>query len=1708
MEKKRIENILVAILLLSTAFAGIDFSSISANGAPVGIVYQVPVYIYNTQSVATPGPFQQMVKIPISTFSNYIYDNNASANFEFYYTNNTIIPAWIESVNATTIVVWLKLYSIPASTKITIYLGFASKSTNLLSSSGTTGIGEAPQLSPTYGQYDDGASVFNFYDNFVGTSLNTNNWITVSTPSSGVITVNNGVSIIGTSNNIYYVSSKSFAAPYIIDINGKYGDYADNGPWFDLQSTTSTANTGYLWATRGSSARIGYDMLYTDANGNYNIFAKASGYSGTSSFVIYTLEDVGGPSGIIQTYVNYASWLSGASTTYTHSGYFDPFRHSNTNTPVSVIYWVRVRACPPNGVMPSVSFGPISFSGYTYAYVNSTVTYYNRTSSQQTSAINTVNMVRNYYNAYVANSDDNTVSVIGLSNNTVWKTISVGEGAGPVSIAVSSTNAYVLNSASLTISVIGLSNNTIWKTIELNTNLGYIAISSTNMYVSNPSIGDTVSVIGLSNNTVWKTISVGSRPADIAISSTNVYVLNVGSNTVSVIGLSNNTVWKTIKVGTRPGGIAISSTNVYVANSGDGTVSVIGLSNNTVWKTISIGTRPYAIAITSTNAYVVSFDDNTVSIIGLTNNTVWKTISAGKNPYAIAVTSTNAYVTNYGDNTVSIIGLSNNTVWKTIPVGTSPEGIAISSGFSSQVSSFSSQVPPNYISYSIYWSAQQNSIATYNSNTYTTSPITGVVNVYSISFSQNFAYWILNPWGYGITSYLISYYEIFINYYIYSQSTQTNSTTVTYFIVQGNVGVYFNATFSFNFKIVSSSLFTNTTYPISWKINVSHLLNYYYSAPYNTFTYSITYSNYSRTILGSNSAQYWNFISYTNWTNSNGANITWTVSTYEIANYYPSITYKIAKWTGVGSTEKLIVNVSNTFPSETLQITNINWGDGSPTTSSSIVTAQKGYYNFTFTHSYTALGTFTITFQVVNMVNTIESLSTSDFASITISLTITTYPSNTQTIPMNSYLYFNWTGQNIGIQKVVGLINNIQVLSSSFNNLTSGSVSYYQTQTTQFTMTWVYYAGSYKSSVSITYVLANNVPSVGKWVLVNYTLGTGPNAVKESVPYFYSQTVPYNVTWSYFVWQIILPSNAVNITVKGNPMWKNPIISVPANYNITTATFTLLENVSMFQVTWLAQNPTYNALIIIEYYPQTALFGQFGVTLPFSAFYTYLNGQQIYSPVQTVDLGSTIVINTTTIYRTLLSSYRVTVTQQTQFIEIPLNILPITIENLNSSYVIGLQVQANNITQTAQYIMPLQSVTFFVPAGTYNFTFNYIQFNTYTVVKSFTAKITISSVSYYLITGVTLSQLSLSIQESQNNITNLVENVNISFLISNSKIINQIINLNLNLTNVNSTITKQQLNINTTVNNILSKIMNIENTINIIENNIMSNVNKTLLNTTTKILTIKSLLLFAMNSSILYKFTPGIAQPNGSYVDIPIYATTLNGVPLNLSMTESVAKNISVQYISAGQEYTLWSRIIKIQPGMFIIQLNMNDSMKSAINSGNATIVLCAPVKTNNYTSTIAGVIGNSNFPQQEVNYPALLFTISFGILNLWWLILFILIIMLYFVLKYQRQVSKTRPSRGSLAVGAWVFVFGSWLILFYSEPLIMTNSFNLFNTVIFGISPFILFTALYLIEFWFVIQYARKIKKPSQATIALGLWALGFLFLYILLFLHIGGVI
>src|SRR2546426_10196386 len=135
----------------------------------------VPITLTNSQGSATPTTFQQKVTWNPSSYSSYEASDLGNIRFCSDSACVTTLFAWLEScapsctTSATSASAWVKLTSAIAGsggTK-TIYMVFQAT---------TVGFdgnfwGEAPTIPGTYGQNDNGANVFTFYDNFAGTSL-------------------------------------------------------------------------------------------------------------------------------------------------------------------------------------------------------------------------------------------------------------------------------------------------------------------------------------------------------------------------------------------------------------------------------------------------------------------------------------------------------------------------------------------------------------------------------------------------------------------------------------------------------------------------------------------------------------------------------------------------------------------------------------------------------------------------------------------------------------------------------------------------------------------------------------------------------------------------------------------------------------------------------------------------------------------------------------------------------------------------------------------------------------------------------------------------------------------------------------------------------------------------------------------------------------------------------------------------------------------------------------------------------------------------------------------------------------------------------------------------------------------------------------------------------------------------------------------------
>ncbi|MEM3846313.1 MAG: hypothetical protein QXU98_11520, partial [Candidatus Parvarchaeota archaeon] len=347
----------------------------------------------------------------------------------------------------------------------------------------------------------------------------------------------------------------------------------------------------------------------------------------------------------------------------------------------------------------------------------------------------------------------------------------------------------------------------------------------------------------------------------------------------------------------------------------------------------------------------------------------------------------------------------------------------------------------------------------------TSSPITGIVGQYGISFAPN-------TQDIPVTSYTVTYNITFV---ATRPNSATETATTSYSITQATDGIYFNASFSFSWSFSNPTLYVSSSYPISWYVNVSHLLNEYPSYASNTVNFGISPATYSRATYGSDSTQYFDFIYYYNSTSSSADSVTFTVTTSELVNNYPTITYASLKYSGHGSTEVLTVNASNPFKNETLQLTNVNWGDGSPTQNSPIETpVGKNYYNFTLTHQYDTTGTFTVTLLVVNAVGNSASLSSSAHGSISLSISIN-YTSNALPVKTNTRIFFNYTQINVNVQNVYLYINNILVQANNttsntnYNGAVSYVIPYYLTQTAEFDAKWLWTAGGISGSQVIQY---------------------------------------------------------------------------------------------------------------------------------------------------------------------------------------------------------------------------------------------------------------------------------------------------------------------------------------------------------------------------------------------------------------------------------------------------------------------------------------------------------------------------------------------------------------------------------------------------------------------------------------------------------------
>lgn len=321
-------------------------TSLSVNKA-----YYVPITITNTQAAATPSPFQQMISFNPSTYSSYERSNLGNIRF---YLNGTELHSWCESgctSASSNAVFWVSLpVPIAASSNAIINMYLLP---TIVQYDGVYA-GEAPQLSQTYAEYDDGASVFNNYWNFAGTSLS----------SSFIQEICSGATI--SQNNMITLTTPSSCGFDGVIINTPIGS-----PQILEGDVTSWGGGAGGLAEQASNACDTEMYIYNGWSGGYEGYSPSTSQGICAGFTSLST------SFVLSAGIDGLAWLSSSSEIWYHNYNSYSTTSSAAGSLPSSIYpsigiyeyssstsitfqWLRTRAYPPNGVMPSVAFGSVA----------------------------------------------------------------------------------------------------------------------------------------------------------------------------------------------------------------------------------------------------------------------------------------------------------------------------------------------------------------------------------------------------------------------------------------------------------------------------------------------------------------------------------------------------------------------------------------------------------------------------------------------------------------------------------------------------------------------------------------------------------------------------------------------------------------------------------------------------------------------------------------------------------------------------------------------------------------------------------------------------------------------------------------------------------------------------------------------------------------------------------------------------------------------------------------------------------------------------------------------------------------------------------------------------------------------------------------------------------------------------------------------------
>lgn len=434
-------SIVIALMLMVFGLPllqSVPSASAQTPVVPSGILAYVPITIINLQSNPTPAGFQQLVPIDSAVYASL--ESSNLQNVEFFSSAGTIVPSWLESGDSnvsTQTVYWLNLgIPILGNSGMTVYMGFAATGSNLFNSRIT---GEAPQLSPVYGEYDDGASVFLYYTGFAGSSLPAG-WAPHPTLGLAYVSysVNNGVTFPSQSAEDGQIDyNKTYGSGTMIDVDATITGQTvgpDFGAIVGYRLVGQRGQTYWGMTTKGSPVNYSLQTCYITPC----VYAVSNEKYTSGTPVIGTIGFTG--TDVLATN-NYGPYVTNSSDVNIFPA--NPTIQQGASGLSLFIQWLRVRALPPNGVMPFVVLGPL-LPMVTTTTVTSTqrvTTIQTQTSTFVFTTIQTETVPTTFTETSLATSYTTVVSSGDITQNAIILALLIG-----VSLLAAGEAIYILRS--------------------------------------------------------------------------------------------------------------------------------------------------------------------------------------------------------------------------------------------------------------------------------------------------------------------------------------------------------------------------------------------------------------------------------------------------------------------------------------------------------------------------------------------------------------------------------------------------------------------------------------------------------------------------------------------------------------------------------------------------------------------------------------------------------------------------------------------------------------------------------------------------------------------------------------------------------------------------------------------------------------------------------------------------------------------------------------------------------------------------------------------------------------------------------------------------------------------------------------------------------------------------------------------------------------